>query len=60
MLGFAVVFPVRPFFGERAFLVSVLIASAIMHFLLELSVARGIVGGIAGGVVVSRWKVAEG
>jgi hypothetical protein len=31
-----------------------------MHFLLELSVARGIVGGIAGGVLVSRWKVAEG
>jgi hypothetical protein len=45
---------------RRTGLSGLLIASAIMHFQLELSVARGIVEGIAGGVVVSRWKVAEG
>lgn len=59
MLVFAVVFPVRPFFGERAFW-SVLVASAMMPFLLGLSLARGIVGGTTGGVVASCRKVAEG
>ena len=40
LLVFAVVFPVRHFFGQRAFLGSILIASAAMPFLLALWVAR--------------------
>ena len=48
-----------PFFGERVS-VSVLMASAMMPFLLGLSLARGIVGGTAGGVVASCRKLAEG
>jgi hypothetical protein len=42
LLVFAVVFPVRHFFGERAFLGSILIASAVMPFLLALWAARGV------------------
>ena len=48
-----------PFFGERV-LVSVLLAAAMMPFLLGLSAARGIVGGIVLSVAASRRKVAEG
>lgn len=39
---FAVVFPVRHFFGQRAFLASILIASALMPFLFALWVGRHI------------------
>lgn len=100
LLVFAVVFPTLHFFGQRAFLVSILVASAVMPFLFALWVGRHIdsgfvlhgalvgvvaalfylalawgqpepllykvahglkvVGGIAGGVVASRWKLAEG
>lgn len=37
---FVIVFPVRHFFGERAFLASILIASAAMPFLLAIWVCR--------------------
>lgn len=40
LLVFAVVFPVRHFFGQQAFLISILIASAVMPFLLALWVGR--------------------
>lgn len=100
LLVFAVVVPTLHFFGQRAFLVSILVASAVMPFLFALWVGRHIdsgfvlhgalvgvvaalfylalawgqpepllykvahglkvVGGIAGGVVASRWKLAEG
>ena len=48
-----------PFIGERV-LVSVLMASATMPFLLGLSASRGIVGGMVFSVAASRRKVAEG
>jgi uncharacterized membrane protein HdeD (DUF308 family) len=37
---FAVVFPVLHFFGQQAFLVSILVASAVMPFLFAMWVAR--------------------
>lgn len=40
-LVFALVFPVRAAFGEKAFLVSIAIGSAAMPFLLALWVCRG-------------------
>jgi len=39
---FAIVFPARSLFGERAFLASILIASAVMPFLFALWVGRRI------------------
>ena len=39
---FIVVFPVRSLFGQRAFLASILIASALMPFLFALWVGRRI------------------
>ena len=42
LLVFAVVFPVQYFFGQTAFLASVLIASAVMPFILALWVGRRI------------------
>lgn len=39
---FAIVFPVRYVFGQRAFLASILIASAVMPFMFALWVARRI------------------
>jgi predicted lysophospholipase L1 biosynthesis ABC-type transport system permease subunit len=99
LLVFAIVFPLPHFFGQRAFLASILIASAVMPFLFALGgstsriafraprrarrsgcrfelhelawgrpqpllykVSHGlkIVGGMAGGVVASRRKAAEG
>jgi hypothetical protein len=41
-LVFAIVFPVRDFFGQRAFLASILIASVAMPFLFAMGVCRGI------------------
>lgn len=100
LLVFVVVFPVRHFFGQQAFLASILIASAVMPFLFALWVCRRVesqfvlhgalvgivaaliyvalawgqpepllykvahglkvVGGIAGGMVASRRRPAEG
>jgi uncharacterized membrane protein HdeD (DUF308 family) len=37
---FAIVFPARSLFGQRAFLASILIASAVMPFLFALWVCR--------------------
>ena len=37
---FAIVFPVRYLFGQRAFLASILVASALMPFLFALWVGR--------------------
>lgn len=45
LLVFAVVFPTLHFFGQRAFLVSILVASAVMPFLFALWVARHIESG---------------
>jgi hypothetical protein len=42
LLVFAIVFPVRHFFGERAFLASILMASAAMPFLLAIWVCRSV------------------
>jgi hypothetical protein len=42
LVVFAIVFPVLHFFGERAFLASILIASFAMPFVFALWVARGI------------------
>jgi hypothetical protein len=42
LLVFAVVFPTKHFFGQQAFLVSILIASALMPFLFALWVGRHI------------------
>jgi len=42
LLVFAVVFPVRHLFGQQAFLVSILIASAVMPFLFAWWVGRHI------------------
>lgn len=42
LIVFAIVFPVRHFFGQQAFLASVLIASAGMPFLFALWVGRHI------------------
>jgi uncharacterized membrane protein HdeD (DUF308 family) len=39
---FAIVFPTRSLFGQRAFLASILVASAAMPFLFALWVARRI------------------
>jgi hypothetical protein len=39
---FAIVFPTRALFGQRAFLVSILVASAAMPFLFALWVGRHI------------------
>jgi hypothetical protein len=41
VLVFALVFPVRAAFGEKAFLVAIVIGSAAMPFLLALWVCRG-------------------
>ena len=99
LLVFAVVFPVLYLFGQRAFLASILIASAVMPFIFAVWVGRRVesrfvlhgalvglvaaliyiglawgrpqpllykiahglkvVGGIAGGVVVSRRQPAD-
>ena len=40
LLVFAVVFPTRYLFGERAFLASILIASAVMPFIFGMWVAK--------------------
>jgi hypothetical protein len=40
LLVFAVVFPTRALFGQRAFLASILIASAVLPFLFALWVCR--------------------
>ena len=37
---FAIVFPARSLFGERAFLASILVASAVMPFVLAVWVCR--------------------
>jgi uncharacterized membrane protein HdeD (DUF308 family) len=37
---FAIVFPVLHFFGQRAFLASILVASAVLPFILALWVVR--------------------
>ena len=42
LLVFAIVFPVRYLFGQRAFLASVLIASAMLPFLFAVWVGRHI------------------
>ena len=42
LLVFAVVFPVLYLFGQRAFLASILIASAVMPFILAIWVGRRI------------------
>ena len=42
LLVFAVVFPVLYLFGQRAFLASILIASAVMPFILAVWVGRRI------------------
>jgi hypothetical protein len=42
LLVFAIVFPVRHFFGQQAFLASILIASAAMPFFFALWVGRHI------------------
>lgn len=42
LMVFAIVFPVRSLFGQRAFLASIVIASAVMPFLFALWVARRI------------------
>ncbi|HKN25228.1 MAG TPA: hypothetical protein VJX72_10310 [Candidatus Acidoferrum sp.] len=42
LLVFAIVFPVRHFFGQQAFLASILIASAAMPFVFALWVGRRI------------------
>lgn len=42
LLVFAIVFPVRHFFGQQAFLASILIASALMPFLFAIWVGRRI------------------
>ena len=42
LLVFAIVFPVRYFFGQQAFLASILIASAGMPFIFAIWVGRGI------------------
>jgi len=100
LLVFAIVFPVQYLFGQRAFLVSIPIASALMPFLFAVWVGRRvrsrfllhgalvgavaalvyiglawgqpqpllyqishglkIVGGLVGGVAVSRLKAASG
>lgn len=39
---FAIVFPVRYLWGQQAFLAAILIASALMPFLLALWVGRGV------------------
>jgi hypothetical protein len=39
---FAIVFPVRYFFGEQAFLASILLASAALPFVFAVWVRRGI------------------
>jgi len=99
LLVFAVVFPVLYLFGQRAFLASILVASAVMPFIFAVWVGRRVesrfvlhgalvglvaaliyiglawgrpqpllykiahglkvVGGIAGGVVVSRRQPAD-
>ena len=45
LLVFAIVFPARHFFGQSAFLASILIASAAMPFVFALWVARRIESG---------------
>ena len=40
LVVFAIVFPTRHFFGERAFLGSILIASVVMPFLFAIWVCR--------------------
>ena len=47
LLVFAIVFPVRHFFGEKAFLASILIASAATPFLLAIWVCRRVESGFA-------------
>jgi hypothetical protein len=42
LLVFSIVFPVRHFFGQQAFLASILIASAAMPFIFALWVGRHI------------------
>src|SRR3954453_11116931 len=42
LLVFAIVFPVLYLFGQRAFLASILIASAVMPFLFALWVGRAV------------------
>jgi len=46
LLVFAIVFPVRHFFGQSAFLVSIPIASAAMPFFFALWVARRVESGL--------------
>ena len=65
LLVFAIVFPVRHFFGERAFLASILIASAAMPFALAIWVCRRaesgfVLQGALVGVVAMLYKVAHG
>jgi len=45
LMVFAIVFPVRHFFGQRSFLASILIASAFMPFIFALWVCRHINSG---------------
>ena len=42
LMVFAIVFPVRYLFGQRAFLASILIASAVMPFIFALWVSKHI------------------
>lgn len=42
LIVFAIVFPVRYLFGQRAFLVSILIASAVLPFIFAVWVGRHI------------------
>ena len=45
VLVFAIVFPVLHFFGQQAFLASILIASFLMPFILAIWVAKRIASG---------------
>ncbi len=57
MAVFAIVFPVLHFFGHRAFLASILIASAAMPFVFVLREQRRVVGLPARGVaLLGAWR----
>ena len=57
MAVFAIVFPVLHFFGQRAFLASILIASAAMPFVFVLREQRRVVGLQARGVaLLGAWR----
>ena len=63
LLVFAIVFPVLYFFGQRAFLASILIASAVMPFISAIWVGSrsqahfGLHGALVGGVAALIYTV---